>query len=104
MDIKGLLEIGKWSGEFVEKTIHWNGNTFEINVKKDLSPADFEFIYASEKKEDDSHMARRVSRCVIIGGEPIGYDIAKSLKSSLLAAMCTAINEVQDRIGEAKKI
>jgi uncharacterized hydantoinase/oxoprolinase family protein len=103
MDIKGLLEIGRWSGDLVEKTIKWNGHTFEIFVKKDLSPADFEFIYTTEKGKEDSHMARRVARCVFMDGEPIGYDVAKSLKSSLLAAMCGAINDVQDKIGEAKK-
>jgi hypothetical protein len=103
MDIKGLLEIGRWSGDLVEKTVKWNGHTFEIFVKKDLSPADFEFIYASEKGADDSHMARRVARCIFIAGEPIGYENAKALKSSLIAVMCGAINEVQDKIGEAKK-
>lgn len=102
MDIKGLLEIGKWSGDIVEKTVTWNGNTFEVKIKKDLSPADFEFIYAHSNTGDDSHMARRVSRSVIIGEEPVGYDIAKMFKPSLLAAVCTAINEAQSN--EAGKV
>jgi hypothetical protein len=103
MDLKGLLEIGKWSGDIVEKTVSWNGNTFEVQIKTDLTPADFEFIYAHSNTGDDSHMARRVSRSVYIADEPVGYDIAKMFKPSLLAAICVAINEVQNALGEAKK-
>ncbi len=103
MDIKGLLEIGKWSGDIVEKTVTWNGNTFEVKIKKDLSPADHELVYASAEPGIDSRMARLVSRSVIIGDEPVGIDVANLFKPSLLSALCAAIHEVQKPNGDEKK-
>lgn len=103
MDIKTLLELGRWSGDIVKKSCTWKENTFDINIKKELSPADFEFIYASQKTDSDSHMARRVARSVFIDDLPIGYEVALTLKPSLLAAMVAAINEVQTPTGDAKK-
>jgi len=95
MDIKGLLEIGKWSGDIVEKTVTWNGNTFDVKIKRDLSPADYEVVYASVENGVDSRMARLVSRSVIIGDEPVGIDVAKLFKPSLLNALCAAVHDVQ---------
>lgn len=103
MDLKTLIEIGTWSGELVDKSITWKGNVIDLKIRQELSPADFEFIYAHQKVGDDSHMARRVSRSIMIDNEPIGYEVAKSLKPSLLSAMCDAINQVQNAVGEAKK-
>lgn len=103
MDLKGLLEIGTWSGEIVDEKIKWKGDTIDLKIKKELSPADFEFIYAHPKAGDDSHMARRVSRSITIDGEAIGYETAKRFKPALLSLMCEAINRVQNALGEAKK-
>src|SRR5688572_29474912 len=103
MDLKDLLELGQWSGDIVLKSIRWNGHDIDVRIKKDLSPADFEFIYTDKKSSDDSYMARRVSRSVLIGDDLISYDDASKIKPSLLAVMCAAINEVQKEITPAKK-
>ena len=103
MDLEKLIQVGAFSQDYVEKSVEWGNNEFTVKIKKEMSPSDFEFIYLLSRGDDDSTMARRVSRSVLIDGQRISYDVAKKLKHKLLLAMCEAINSVQGVIGEEKK-
>jgi hypothetical protein len=96
MDLNALLEIGRMSGDIVTQSVTYRGNTFDVNIKKEMSGADFEFIYASGKNDDGSIMSRRVSRLILVGEKSIAYEEAKKFKHSFLVALCNAINAVQD--------
>jgi len=91
----------------VKKTVTWkhredgelNEDTFDIHVKKDVSAADFQFIFSGQSDDEYALMPRRVHRLVTLGEngeEKIPYPAAASMRLSLLIALCTAINEVEE--------
>lgn len=101
MNINDLVALGATANSsVVKKTISWKQkkeeHTFDVFIKKEMSAADFEFIYTN-RKEDDTIMARRVTRLIFLGEkgeESIPYETASSMRWDLLLAMCKAINEV----------
>lgn len=119
--LSDLVKIGSIKQDWVKRKVTWkNGEeetAFDILVKQEMSAADNEFIYlgTSLKRDsegnviegtDDSFAARRVHRMArMADNEAIPYETAKGFKSSLLAAMCVAINEAEKKpdVAEAKK-
>ena len=91
----------------VKKSIHWQSRgddgtavdvNFDVHIKRDMSAADFQFIFSAAHDEDYAMMARRVHRLVTLGengDEKIPYEAAASMRVSLLIAICNAINEVE---------
>lgn len=118
MDLSQLMERGSVDTGFVEKTVTWdNGDEsleFTVFVKKEMSAADYEFIYLNMgnlrgQDDQDSLAARRVHRMIRMEGyEPIPHETAKQMKQSLLLAICKVLNEVEvpptegDEDGEKK--
>lgn len=91
----------------LKKTVTWKNRdddgvmqeyTFDVHIKKEMSGADFEFIFSNRLDEDDVVMARRVHRLVTLGEngeEKIPYEAAASMKPGLLLSLCAAINEIE---------
>lgn len=96
MKLSELLQVGSRSIEHTEREVSWEGRTFSVYVKSEMSAADFEFIYRSKDEDEDSYMARRVARSIVMeGGEAVPYEDAQKFKTSLLIALCGAIDAVQ---------
>lgn len=99
MNLQQLIESGALLGssahDFVKKSVTWEGNTFDVFIKRDMSAADFEYVL-KDVGDDDSRMARRVHRFVSLdNGERIPYETALQFKTGLLIALANAINSVQ---------
>lgn len=97
MNLEQLVAMGALTGRpnFVERSVHWSGNEFTAKFKTEMTAADYEFIY-SKKTDEDSYVARRVSRMVLMDGDvPIPYDEAKKFKHSLLVSIAVVLNEVE---------
>lgn len=108
MNLKDLIAAGAIAksgfDDAVTRSVTWEGNTFDVKIKRDISAADFEFIYAQAKDDEDSYSARRVHRFVMLTEEErIPYETARQMKSSLLIAICSAINSVHDQKAIAEK-
>lgn len=95
MNLQELIKIGTRSAlEYVDQDVEWEDNKFTVSVKKELTPADVEFIY-KPLGEEDSYSARQVHRCVLFGGEQMTYEQTKKLKASLLMVLTNAVRAVQ---------
>ena len=107
MDLQKLIAAGAFiKGDYVRKSVSWKHvdenqaevvNEFDIFFKRELSAADFEFIYKA-RDDESSIMVRRVSRLVRLGEngeEAIPYETADQFHTGLLLAFVTAINQVE---------
>lgn len=103
MNIATLLEIGALSSEIVTRSITWKRKTFDVRIKAEISSSDFEFIYATPVTAERWLWARKVSRSILLDDGPIPFEIAKTLKTSLLGRLCKEIDEVQKEEDEEKK-
>lgn len=107
MNIDQLMALGGMAPiKYVVKTVEWEGNKFDVKIKSEETPADFEFIYARAMGGEDAYSARRVHRFVLLAGDqPIPYEKAVQLKPSLLLCLTNAINQVHKEKpkAEAKK-
>lgn len=112
MDLKQLIEHGAFINEGVtKKSVTWEGHTFDVLIKNEMSSADMEFVYgvgtrrADVNEHDESYAARRVHRFVRIGDkgqDAVPYEDAVRMKSALLIAICQKINEVHGKDAEPK--
>lgn len=93
LDEDGLID------EATEKrSVTWNKKTFDVIIKKEMSAADYEFIYfqMNGTETDKSILARRVHRMIRQeDGKPIPLNVTSIMKTSLLQAICNQINEVE---------
>lgn len=96
MNIDQLMAVGAMAPiKYVIKSIEWDGNKFDVKIKSQETPADFEFIYAQQMGTEDAYAARRVHRFVLLDGDqPVPYEKAVQLKPSLLVCLTHAINQV----------
>ena len=100
MSLDSLLKAGAFISEGVtSRQVQWEGHTFDVLIKNEMSAADFEFIYGAGGKadinpQDEAYSARRVHRFVLMADtrELIPYEKAVLLKPSLLLALCEQIN------------
>lgn len=82
----------------IKKKATWEGKVFDVLIKREMSAADFEYIF-KDGDDDDSRMARRVHRLIYLAdGERIPYETAKQFKPSLLLSLVMAINEAHKPI------
>lgn len=109
MNLTDLIGKGALIDEGVTKrSVEWDGNSFDIYVKNEMSAADFEFIFGIGKKaddivEDDALFARQVHRLVRIGSkgeDAVPHETARRMKTSLLIALSTEIGKVQGKQAE----
>lgn len=112
MKLAELVKAGAFIDDGVTtKTVTWEGNTFDVLVKNEMSASDFEFVYGVgvAKHEvdtaDESYAARRIHRFIRLDGgtEPVSYEDAVRMKSSLVLALANVINEVHGELGKKKK-
>lgn len=107
MNIDQLMALGAMAPiTYVVKAVEWDGKKFNVKIKSEETPADFEFIYARALGGEDAYSARRVHRFVLLDGDqPIPYEKAVQLKPSLLLCLTDAINQVhkENPKAEAKK-
>lgn len=98
MNLDQLIAAGSISPiKYVTKEVEWNGNKFDVKVKSESTPADFEFIY-SAKESEDSYMARRIHRYILLEDDKqIPYEAAKNLQESLLMVLASVINQVHEK-------
>lgn len=89
---------------YEDKIVTWqNGDEaveFDVQVKREISAADFEFIHFGGGGEERSIMARRVHRLALMEGEAIPFEDAKRMKVSLLVAIAQVLPNVE--LGETK--
>lgn len=93
LDDDGLIDEGT-----ERRPVTWNGKTFDVIIKKEMSAADYEFIYfqMDATTSDKSILARRVHRMVQQeDGKAIPLAVTSRMKTSLLQAICGQINEVE---------
>ncbi len=93
LDDDGLIDEGTEKRE-----VTWNKKTFDVIIKKEMSAADYEFIYfqMDATTSDKSILARRVHRMVLQeDGKQIPLAVTSRMKTSLLQAICGQINEVE---------
>lgn len=103
MKLEELIAAGSLAPiTFVEKEVTWDGKTFTVKIKSEQTPADFEYIYLP-KSADDSFVARRVHRYVLLEDDKqIPYEKACLMKADLLHALAVVINEVHEGKQEKK--
>lgn len=102
MRLADLLETGVIDDGVTKRSVTWNGKTFDIFVKNEMSASDFEFVFGvGEKEGEHAYSAKQVSRFVRIGpnGEDvIPYETALRMKTSLLLAIVAQINDVHGKL------
>lgn len=111
MKLSELIKVGAFIDEGVtSKTVKWDGHEFDVLVKNEMSASDFEFVYGvgvnkhEVNDSDESYAARRIHRFIRLDGgtEPVSYEDAVRMKSSLVIALAQAINEVHGETGKKK--
>lgn len=112
MKLSDLVKAGAFIDEGVTtKTVEWDGNTFDVLVKNEMSASDFEFVYGvgvakhEVNTADESYAARRIHRFIRLDGgkEAVSYEDAVRMKSGLVIVLTNAINEVHGEVGKKKK-
>lgn len=104
MNLQELIKVGAAAPiSYVKRPVKWEGHEFDVEVKSEMTAADFEFVYRSAVDED-SYMARRVHRFIRLkDGEQVPYADAKCFKTSLLISLCAEVNAVHGTEPEAGK-
>jgi hypothetical protein len=106
MNLEQLIALGALTERptFVEREVKWNGHTFAAKFKTEMNAADYEFIYSVKRSDEDSYVARRISRLVLLAGDvPIPYDEAKKFKHSLLVCIAKVLTQVEEEAAAVAK-
>lgn len=130
MKLEDLIAVGSIDRSYQRVSVTWqkapadDGKDtevveFEVLAKREMSCADYEYIYLGTGRryddngqpldvESDGIMARRVHRmCKWPSDDPatpdkhIPEDTARSFKTSLLVAICSALASVEERVPSA---
>lgn len=106
MNLQDLISAGALSGstfnDVVKKSVEWEGKTFDVFIKREMSAADFEALIRNVDGEE-SVMARKVSLFVALkDGERIPFETAMLFKPSLLLKLASAIGDVHDKTDQAE--
>lgn len=122
MNLEQLKSQGSIQDGYAKVPVEWTNDDgdvikFDIYAKREMSAADYEFIYLGTGRERDietgellddpldSMFARRVHRLARLGEdqEPIPFETAKTFKHSLLTAISGAIATVEKKPNSKKK-
>lgn len=122
MNLEELVKQGSVQDGYEQVPVEWTNDegeqvAFDIYVKREMSAADYEYIYLGSGRRidpengqfiddgSDSFMARRVHRLVRVGDgtEVIPEGTARKFKHTLLMAMASAITKVERPVSVPSK-
>lgn len=113
MRLTELIAAGAFIDEGVTKReVTWEGHTFDVWIKNEMSAADWEFVYGGTHLNknvdvnDQAFSPRRIHRFVRLGDQGqdvVSYEDAVRMRTSLVLAICEAINAVHGEVTAKKK-
>lgn len=124
MKLEDLIAVGSINNGYQRVPVSWQKTSdenieFDVLAKREMSCADYEYIYLGTGRrydddgqplnsESDGIMARRVHRmCKWPSDDPkvldkhIPEETARGFKTSLLAAICSSLASVEERLSSA---